>query len=194
MNAINPGMGVTGVNVTRGAGLTPASSSFSINSSGWDDLAANDYYQFGFTTTKQYDVQTLTVGLRSSATGPGFINLLYSKDGGSFMTLASVSPIPLSGTDYNNLSADLSPIGLVNSSLIFRLMVDPNNAVSANGGAIGSAGTFRFASYSPSGGVFLNPEITGQAVPEPSTVLLLGLGMLPVAGGVWMRRRARTAA
>src|SRR5262245_28490148 len=80
--AINPAAGVTGVAVTRGAGLTPASASFALNSSGWNDLAANDFYQFGFTTTTPIDVDLFTVGLQSSATGPGFVRLQYSKDGG----------------------------------------------------------------------------------------------------------------
>src|SRR5262245_42474451 len=42
--AINPASDVTGVDVTRGAGLTPVAASFAINSSGWNDLAADDYY------------------------------------------------------------------------------------------------------------------------------------------------------
>lgn len=192
VNAVNPAAGVTGIAATRGAGLAPTAASFSLNATGWNDLAADDFIQFGFTTTQPYLVEQLTVGLRSSGSGPGFVNLLYSKDGGAFTELASTNPITLNGTQFNNLSADLTEIGLVNDSLIFRLVVDPDNTLSAGGGTIGSSGTFRFASYSPSSGVFLNPEITGQAaaaaVPEPSTFFLLG-ATLTIVGGAFQRRR-----
>jgi hypothetical protein len=196
--AINPALGVTGIAVTRGSGLTPVSASFSLNSSGWDDLAADDYYEFGFSTTIPYFVDVFTVGLRSSNSGPGFVNLLYSKDGGSFMSLTSVNPIQLVGTLFNNLVIDLSEIGLVHSSLIFRLMVDPDNPTNAlfnqdpsiANPSIGASGTFRFASYSPAPGVFLNPEITGRAIPEPSSVILAGIGIVAI---VSLRRRGCVA-
>src|SRR5262245_34584979 len=93
VEAVDPGLGVTGIDVTRGAGLTPTSASFSLNASGWNDLAADDYFEFGFTTTVPYAVEAFTVGLRSSNTGPGFVNLLYAKDGGAFTELLSVSPV-----------------------------------------------------------------------------------------------------
>jgi hypothetical protein len=147
-----------------------------------------------------YIVDQFTVGLRSSATGPGFVDLLYSKDGGAFTSLASTNPIELMGTAFNNLTADLSAIGLVQSSLIFRLVVDPahptnaqHNVDSTVDPTIGPNGTFRFASYSPSANVFLNPEITGAAVPEPGPVILLGLGVVVVLG-LKASRRASAAA
>ena len=99
------------------------------------------------------------------------MDLLYSKDGGAFTTLMSVSPIELVGTTFNNLVADLSEIGTVSSSLLFRLVVDPAMATNAlfnqdptADPTILAAGTFRFASFSPAGGTFVNPEITGLAV------------------------------
>jgi hypothetical protein len=202
VDAINPAAGVTGIAVTRGAGLTASSASFSINASGWNDLAADDYYQFGFTTTIPYEVQQFTVGLRSSNTGPGFVDLLYSKDGGAFTSLASTNPIKLVGTTFNDLAADLSEIGVVTSSLVFRFVVDPSQATSAgfnadssSNPAIGAAGTFRFASYSPPSGEFLDPEITGQAVPvpEPSGVILAALGAV-VVGTATLRGRRRPLA
>src|SRR5262249_5173503 len=99
-----------------------------------------------------------------------------------------------------------SEIGVVKGSLIFRLVVDPNHATSAAFNAdpnanptIGSAGTFRFASFSPPSGEFLNPEITGQAVPEPSTAVLAGISVVMVGLASARRRggmapRAREAA
>lgn len=198
--AINPAAGVTGINVTRGAGLTAVSASFSLNASGWNDLAADDYYEFGFSTTKPYRMDELTVGLRSSNTGPGFMNLLYSKDGGAFMELVSTNPIKLMGTQFNNLIADLSEIGVVSSSLVLRLVVDPDNPTNALfnvnpsvNSEIGSAGTFRFASYSPLGGVFLNPQITGTLVPEPSSALLAVIGVLGLSAASLWRRRSLAA-
>jgi hypothetical protein len=201
--AINPDTGVTGVDVTRGAGLTPQPASFAINSSGWDTLAPNNYYQFGFTTTTPYTLNQLTVGLRSSATGPGFVDLFYSKDGGAFTSLTSTNPIELVGTNFNNLTASLSGIGTVTSSLLFRLMVDlahPTNAQfnmdPSLPSAIGPTGTFRFASFSPASGVFVNPAITGQSgqvVPEPASVISLGLGTALLLGAAAFRRRASAA-
>jgi hypothetical protein len=201
VNAINPGDGITGIDVTRGAGLTAVSASFAINSSGWNDLAADDYYQFGFMTTRPYVVDTLTVGLRSSNTGPGFMDLVYSKDGGAFTGLTSANPIELFGTTFSNLAIDLTGIGVVSDSLVFRLIVDPahpTNALfnqdSSVNPAIGANGTFRFASYTPPGtDLFLNPEITGSAVPEPSAIFLAGIGLLPVFGVRLMRQNSRKA-
>ena len=141
-------------------------------------------------------LDTFTVGLRSSNTGPGFIDLLYSKDGGSFTGLASINPIELLGTKFSNLAIDLSGIGPVNNSLVFRLVVDPAHPTNAQFNqnptvdpTIGPNGTFRFASFSPPAGGFFNPEITGSVVLEPSAILLAGLGVLPVLGIQLMRRR-----
>lgn len=193
--AINPGVGVTGVAVTRGSGLTAQSASFALNSSGWNDVSPNDFYQFGFTTTIPYAVETFKVAVRSSNTGPGFINLLFAKDGGAFTPLTSVSPIRLQGANTSNLTIDLSAIGLVLNSLTFRLVVDPARQTNAQfnvdptaNPAIGAAGTFRFTSFSPSGGVFVNPEVIGQLVPEPGSVVLAGLGVALVVGARARRR------
>jgi hypothetical protein len=194
--AIDPAAGVTGIDVTRGAGLTSVSASFAINSSGWEDLAANDYFQFGFSTTVPYLVEQFTVGLRSSNTGPGFVNLLYSKDRGASTKLGSVSPIELMGTTFNDLVASLTEIGVVNSSLVFRIVVDPAHPTNALFNVdptvdptIGRNGTFRFASYSPSDGVFVNPEITGSLVPEPASPVMGGIGFALVICAV--ARQAR---
>jgi hypothetical protein len=200
--AINAAPGATGINVTRGAGLTPVSASFAINSSTWDASTADEFYRFGFTTTTAYRVDTLTVGLRSSGTGPGFVDLLYSKDGGAFTPLSSVNPVKLVGTDFTNLAAPLSEVGTVRSSLIFLLEVDPNHRTNAQfnqdatlSSAISPSGTFRFGSYAPPGttNVFVNPTIIGAAVPEPASWMLLGLGMtLVLRAGA--SRRLKSAA
>jgi hypothetical protein len=202
--ALNPGLGVTGIDVTRGPGLTPVSASFAINSSGWNNPSSIDtttaYYRFGFTTTIPYDVTSMTLGLRSSGTGPGFVDLLYSKDGGAFQMLGS--PIELVGTTFNNFVANLTPIGTVDSSLVFKLIGDPTLTTNAQNNetppvspsTISAAGTFRFASFQDTTGAFLDPVITGQAVPEPASAILFGLGVSAVLGGAAVSRRRASAA
>ena len=189
VNAVGPAAGVTGINVTRGSDLLPVSASFALNSSGWNVVPdANANYQFGFTTTEAYVVDSLTVGLRSSGTGPGFMDLQYEKDGASSWTTLG-APIELVGTTYTDLHADLTSIGTVSSKLLFQLVVDPNMPTNANfnadptaPSAIGASGTFRFASYTPPGtGEFLNPQITGAAIPEPSSIILIALGLPAIA-------------
>jgi hypothetical protein len=134
--------------------------------------------------------------VRSSATGPGFLDLLYAKDGGAFTSLTSVNPIELMGTAFNNVAANLGEIGQVNSSLVFRLVVDPAHATNAQfnvdpsvNPAIGANGTMRFASYSPSPNLFVNPEITGSIVPEPASMIMGGFGFALVLLAAKRRRR-----
>jgi hypothetical protein len=201
VNAIDPDTGVTGINVTRGSALTPVAASFALNSSGWNAIPPNPNanYQFGFTTTKVYYLSDLTVGLRSSNTGPGYMLLQYEKNGASSWTTLG-SPIKLFGTNFLNYDVELSGIGPVHSELLFQLVVDPAHTTNAQFNSnpslnptIGPDGTFRFASFSPSPNVFVNPEITGSAVPEPSSVLLFLFGV-PAVAGVALYRRIKRAA
>jgi hypothetical protein len=175
--------------------LTPVSASFALNSSPWNGSTSGEFYTFGFTTTKDQLLSQFTVGLRSSGTGPGFVDLLYAKDGSSSFTQLG-GPIKLFANTFNNYVADLSSIGVVHSSLTLEFVADPNHKVSAafNSGTttdptIGPNGTFRFASFSPGDNTFLNPEITGQAVPEPSTALMAGAGIVLVGLARARRRR-----
>jgi hypothetical protein len=70
------------------------------------------------------------------------------------------------------------------SSLTVRLVA--NGTTSAGGGTIGSAGTLRVADYFD--GTFSPVRLTGTvspvgpAVPEPSGVVLLGSGLIGLAG------------
>jgi hypothetical protein len=169
--------GSIGDGITRGAGLTGASSSNSFNSAGWDDLSGDDYIQFGFQVAAGYTaaVDQLIFATRSSGTGPGFVDVSYSIDGADFVTLTTLAQ---QGTNYLNSVLDLNQV--IQSSLVIRFTAA--NDTSANGGTIGSAGTFRLSDYSPDGGQTYQPititgDLTLSAVPEPSSVVLCGLGL-----------------
>jgi hypothetical protein len=75
--------GVAGLDLTRGSGLTPSAASNGFSASGWDDLSSNDFFSFGFNVQAGFSatVNELLIATRSSATGPGFMNVLVSKDG-----------------------------------------------------------------------------------------------------------------
>jgi hypothetical protein len=185
-------VGVTGVDLTRGSGLTPSPASNGFSASGWDDLGANDSFSFGFNVQpgRSVTVNELFIATRSSATGPGFINVLVAKDGGPETLLAT-----LTQPNAQFLDEDLKFTAFsVTTSL--RVLLRAANNTSANGGTIGSAGTFRVSDYSPDGGstfqpITLNGSVASTAVPEPSSLLM---GSLAAAGlACWLRRRWQVA-
>ena len=59
--------GTTGMNLTRGPGLTSSVGSNSMNSSGWVGPAADDYYSFGFSVGPGTTALTLMLCGPSSA-------------------------------------------------------------------------------------------------------------------------------
>lgn len=185
--SINDAPGVTNIAVTRGSALTAASASFAINSSGWFSTLGNPNanYEFGFTTTQPYDLSSMTLGLRSSATGPGLIDLQYQANGSS--TWVQLAQYTLPGTNFDNITQSLSALPTITSGVLFQLIADPASGAAGTGATFGNAGTFRFASFEDANGNFLNPEITGSAVPEPSTMILFALGVPAI--GIAMRRR-----
>jgi hypothetical protein len=190
--SINDALGVTGVPVTRGSALTPASASFAINSSGWFSTVNNPNanYEFGFTTTQAYDLSSITFALRSSATGPGLIDLQYEANGSSsFVQLAQYT---LPGTNFDDITTDLSSLPTITSGVLFRLVVDSTSGAAGPGSTFADTGTFRFASFEDANGNFLNPEIMGSAVPEPSSMILFALS-IPAIGIAMRRRYARVA-
>jgi hypothetical protein len=86
--------GVTALDLTRGSGLTPNAGANSLNSAGWNDLSANDFVQLGFNVTgAPWHVDQFLLATRSSATGPGFVNVQLSADGGAF-TITSITSRP----------------------------------------------------------------------------------------------------
>jgi hypothetical protein len=184
--------GLTGVALTRGPGLTPSAANNSMSASGWVGPNADDFFQFGFNVTPGNSavVDSLRFATRSSNTGPGFVNVLYTVDGGP-ETLITTLTQP--GTNFVNSVLTFAPIS-VNSS--FRILLRSANNTSANGGTVAAAGTLRIGDYSPDAGQSFEPvTISGRVLasataPESGSLALLTLTGLPVAAGIVRRRRA----
>lgn len=179
---------LTGVNFTRGGGLTPVSATDGFNSSGWGAFAANpnDYLNFGFNVTSGYSavVNQLAFASVRSNTGPSNMAVFAAVDGGAFTQLANFTQ----GTSDTSRILNFAPLTGA-SSIFFRIVA--TSAASATGG------TFRFENFTPNattspfslnGNVSLIPVIV-PSVPEPATwaMMLLGFGM--VGAGVRSRRK-----
>ena len=138
--------GLAGSQFLESANLTPSAGANSMNSSGWTNAGAN--YSFGFTINpgQSVTVDQIILTSRSSATGPGFISLQASVDGGAFTTVASITQ---SGILFNDEFLSITPV-TAKSSLTFRFIA--TNQTSAGGGTVGSAGTFRIGDYQPNRG------------------------------------------
>jgi hypothetical protein len=192
-------VGTTGVNLTRGAGLTPSVGANSMNTSGWVGPNADDFYSFGFNVNPgmRVIVDALRFATRSSATGPGFVNVLYSADNGPETLITTITQ---SGTNFSDNLLTLASSVTVSSSL--RIILRSANNTAANGGAVGSAGTLRIGDYSPDGGQTFNPiSVEGRvttaptSTPEPASALLLSLGGVGLVGMARFRgRTSRTLA
>lgn len=187
-------LGTTGANLTRGAGLTPSAGNNSMNSSGWVGPSADDFYSFGFDVDAGSiaTVTTMRFATRSSNTGPGFVDVLYSLDGGAETLITTITQ---TGTAFsNNLLNLLTPLE-VHGSL--RIILRSANNTSANGGTVGAAGTLRIGDYSPDGGGSFQPiSIEGRVVPvpEPSSLALCGLGAAALVLAARSRRARRANA
>jgi hypothetical protein len=158
-----------------------------MNSSGWNKVNAN--YSFGFTIQpgQEVTVDQVILTSRSSATGPGFISLQAQVDGGAPTTVASITQ---SGTNFNDEFLSITPV-TAKSSLTFFFVTA--NQTSANGGTIGSAGTFRIGDYNPAGTptpFTLNGTISTLSVPEPSSMMLASIGLAVVGVALQIGRRA----
>lgn len=175
--------GLTALAISRGAGLNAVAANNSFNSSGWNSLGATDYVELGFTVTGEpVFVDDFILATRSSNTGPGTIDVQVSIDGGAFTSLTTITQAP--GESFKNLVLDVNLVA--NSSFVVRFF--SANGIAANGGAIGAQGTWRLTN-NLSGGVFTPVTLTGTAIPEPSTLLLGGVGLATLAGAAWRRRR-----
>ncbi len=152
----------------------------SFSSNNW---AVGDYYQFT-TTTTGYNTITITWDQTASNTGPRDFVLQSSTNGSTFTNigvqyavLANAAPNPVwAAATYQAIytfGPTAGPATLDNlATVYFRLRM--NSTVSANGGAVATAGTNRVDSV----------VISGTRIPTPGSLALLGL-----AGLVARRRR-----
>ncbi|MDX2114320.1 MAG: hypothetical protein SFZ24_01695 [Planctomycetota bacterium] len=173
---------VTANALTRGAGLTGNAGANSLNTAGWNDLGANDFISLGFTAAAgfQVDLGSLYIGTRSSGTGPANLGLFYSGDGFSTNLFTFSQP----DSTFVNSVIDLSSLPNLSGNTEFRIRA--LNNVSANGGSISSAGTFRITAYFVGGQFDRDVQFTGTVIPTPGALALAGIGGLFVA----RRRRA----
>jgi len=187
LSANSPTPGVTGLDLTRGAGLSPNAGTNSFNSAGWDwpggVRQASDYVSFGFTVAPGYEVDSLRLlfGSLASNTGPGPMAVYWSSD-------AFAAPIyswtqPGGGSpNFHNAAVDLSSLGtLAAGSYEFRFQSTSNNQASAAspGNPIGSGGTWRVGDYfDGSFSLFQFQGNVSEAIPEPSRAILFALGGL----------------
>ncbi|MBL8760450.1 MAG: PEP-CTERM sorting domain-containing protein [Phycisphaerae bacterium] len=175
--AFTAGSGVANVtadNLTRGAGLTANTGGNSLNSAGWTQQAT-DYVSLGMTVAGGFgvDLKEFYFGARSSNSGPGLMGLYYSGDGFASPIASFVMP---SGSVFINQVVDLSALPVLTGNVEFRFAQIGN--VAANGGSTSASGTWRITAYFV-GGVFdRNLQFTGDVVPTPGTIALLGLGGL----------------
>lgn len=141
----------------------PAGNSVSLN--GWNGGAS--YFQFTLDATGYQNLVLSWAGNRSGS-GPTNLVLRYSSDGGS--TFTDFTTIPSNNLVNYSTTQDLSSVtSLNNNSLdVFRLV-----GVDAAAG-----GTLKIDNFT----------IDGTAIPEPSTVMLVGAGLL----GLFAIRRRRS--
>ena len=131
-----------------------------------NNWAIGDYYQFATSTTGFEDI-IVTFDQTRSSTGPADFELQYSLDGNSFtgagaytvgaLTWSTSTPVPESTFTF-----DLTGISALEnaSSVTFRLV--------ATGAASGTAGTNRVDNF----------NIEATAIPEPTSLAVIGLGGL----------------
>lgn len=168
---------VTASNLTRGAGLTGNTGANSLNSLGFTQ-EATDYVSLGFTVASGYgvDLNSFYFGARSSNTGPGLMGLYYNGDGFASPIAQFVMP---SGSVFINQVVDLTALPVLTGNVEFRFKQIGN--VAANGGTTSASGTWRVTAYFVNSTFDRNLQFTGDVVPTPGAVALLGLGGL-VAG------------
>jgi hypothetical protein len=169
--ALVPGTSGPGQPGSSAANASPSLHGFSANN--W---SVNDYWSFT-TSTLGFSGVTVAFDQAGSATGPANFGLSYSINGGAFTPFAGYSVV-LSA--WNTTTAQPSSLLFAGSgafdnanSIVFRLI--DLTTTSINGGTVATSGTDRVDNF------------TVVAVPEPSTIALLGAGSL--AGLLALRRR-----
>jgi hypothetical protein len=172
--------GVTADDISRSTGLVPNAGANNYNSANW---SLGQFVQLGITTTSEWDVTSLLLATRSSATGPGLMDVNASVDGGAF---TRVGQITQPSASYVDQLLTFSSVLDVHSSLVIQLTPDNNTA--ANGGTIGTLGTWRIGDYESPQGVFSPITLNGVAVPEPSSLVICGVALACLGVTTRLRR------
>jgi hypothetical protein len=135
----------------------------SVSQNGWDGDAS--YFQFTLDSTGYQDI-ILSWGENRSSTGPNEWTIRYSSNGGGLFTDFSTIALPANSA----VSVDLTSVTAINNNpdVIFRLV---------GIGASAAGGTAKIDNF--------NIDATA-VIPEPSTVVLVGAGLV---GLLALRRR-----
>ncbi|MGE0378885.1 MAG: PEP-CTERM sorting domain-containing protein, partial [Planctomycetaceae bacterium] len=165
------GAGVTGSNLTGASGLIFAGNGFEW--SGWETnslanaITANEYLEWGFTSTQTYDLSDLDIRYDALGNGPENLAIQASINGGGFQTIYTDDAVATGGFDAANI--DLSSFASVTSA-VFRLFAW--NANNANGRLnVENSTSFGNAAI----------VVNGVAIPEPASLVMMGL-----AGCAWV--------
>jgi hypothetical protein len=156
--------------IGQGSGISGKSGDDRYNASGWDttgSLDANDYLTFALDANDGYRInfESFVYTGTASASGPTAFAFRSSLDGFSSdigSPTANGTTIDLSGTSYQNLTDPIE----------FRLY-----GYSASSGS----GTFSINDYTFNG--------TVEAVPEPNTLALVGVGSMLMLGNLRRTRK-----
>jgi len=205
------GSGITAANLTAGFSANNWAAG---TASRQNAIDTNQYYQFGFTVVPggSVSLEQLEVGLRRSAiAGPMNYEWQYSLDG--FATSANTISVPGSpyystGTftyfgrnsgsggvpdNFNYMTVDLPGQGDGNP----MPPLDLTGITALQNITAGSAVDFRLYAWGNGAGTTTNtvalgrnlgPRLSGVAVPEPTSLMVAGGGLL-LAAGAWLRRR-----
>ena len=175
--------GVTGMTMTRGAGLGVAfATQGNFNAWGWNQ-EATDYLSFGFTVANgsSVNLSTLQIGTRSEGGAPGVLALRSSVDGfGSdlfiFNQAATDGGVWGPGAGFIFSVIDLSAMTNLTGTVEFRIYQVGNTA--ANGGTPDPNRHFRLTNYFLGGVDQGDMSFSGTVIPAPGALALLGLGGL----------------
>lgn len=205
--------GVTGLELTRGAGIVAAGLANGFSSSGWaaadasrqNAIDASEYYQWGFTVDPGYtaNLDTLDFSLRRSAVAaPMNYEVVASLDG--FATPGTtVATFQYLGRSSGTAPGTVTPGQWMTTDTPGQNNGNPIDTIDLSGISLlqnlpaGSTVSFRLYAWGAGGGADTNtvalgrvegPRLGGDVtpIPEPSAAALLGLA---IAGAITTGRR-----